>query len=109
MHLKISPLNTDHQLKKHNLTFGIVPNQRHLDKTAYRDMISKQYLTKNQRKTLLKLETFLKSDKITHHELFRFQQLQRMRANLELDDTKYRKEIEQVSPQVQIPSSKEHD
>lgn len=52
-------------------------------------LISKTYLTKNERKTLKKLETFLNSDKMTHKELFVYQDLIRKRSNLELDQNEY--------------------
>lgn len=77
------PLHTDPVLKKHNLIFGIVPNHRHVDKMLYQQLISKSYLTNIQKLKLQKLETFLRSDKMTHRELLEMQERNRRRANLE--------------------------
>ena len=97
---QIHPLNPDPLLKKHNKIYGIVPNQRHLDQISYMHLISKTYLTKNERKTLKKLETFLNSDKMTHKELFVYQDLIRKRSNLELDQNEYQRRMDEVTPDI---------
>ena len=100
---QINPLNPDPLLKKHNKIFGIVPNQRHLDQLSYMNLLSKTYLTKNERKTMKKLETFLNSDKMTHKELYVYQDLIRKRSNLEIDNRQYQKQMEEATPEVLMP------
>ena len=47
-----------------------------------------------------KLETFLNSDKMTHKELFVYQDLIRKRSNLELDQNEYQRRMDEVTPDV---------
>lgn len=87
------PLPPDPLLEKHCLQFGIVPNQRQLDRIIYRKLKSKEKLTKTEKNTFLKLEKFLQSDKMTHQELARVQELKRQRQNRELDELEYKKQL----------------
>ena len=73
------PILADRLLQKHNLIFGIVPNQRQLDKIVHQNLKSKIHLTKIENKTQQKLSTFLNSNKMTHKELTRIQELKRKR------------------------------
>lgn len=84
--LKIQPLVTDPALEKHNLIYGIVPNERQLDQILYRKLKFKPNLNNLEKDTFLKLETFLLSDKMTHRELAYMQDLKRKRENCELDN-----------------------
>ena len=86
----INPLNSDHLVEKHGLIFGIQPNQRLLGQMKYKTLISKPYITRSEKITKHKLENFLKSDKLTHQELYNCQELQRRRSNLEIDYDQYR-------------------
>lgn len=84
--MKLQPLVTDPALEKHNLIYGIVPNERQLDQILYRKLKFKPNLNNVEESTFLKLETFLLSDKMTHRELAYMQELKRKRENCELDN-----------------------
>ena len=76
----------DPTLEKHQLIYGIVPNERQLDQILYRKLKFKSNLNNLEEDTFLKLETFLLSDKMTHRELAYMQDLKRKRENCELDN-----------------------
>ena len=77
----------DKLLEKHHKLFGIVPNQRQLDRVNYRILKSAENRSLTEKETFLKLETFLQSDKMTHRELKYVQEMKRKRANREIDES----------------------
>ena len=62
----------------------------------------------SEKKAYLKIEKFLKSDKMTHKELAHVQEMKRKRANRELNDDQYQ-EIVNTPNQVLTNNETNHN